>query len=858
MSKTRVGLAIALLLVASSRLAAQESPNDKAARAAFAAAGTLFAENQGQVESNVRFRTIGGTVTIDVLDDGLIVGNATSQTRIRIRGAANGITVKPFALQKTQVSYYLGNDPARWRTGVRTWGGVRWEGVRPGVDLEINGEGAILQARWVGRDGASAPPKNALDVVGPANSDAEALLSALDSPATLSTPSESFLTPQAIYASITKTVTDGDMITAVSFDSTTNRIWYTAHTSDFNGFVGSIDVSGTGPEQYLFFGGTGDDVPTAVATSRGGVAIAGFTSSSDFPISGNVAQSQKKGATDAFVARIASGASAGGLVMTRSTYAGGSADDQALAIQFCSATSDALCIAGWTTSPDLPAPSHLAVYHGQKDAAFIRMTADLTTFIYSSYFGGSGDDVATATAVDPTTGKLIAVGRTTSADLTTPSNAFQRGLRGASDCFIVNVGGGDSASIATYLGGAADDGCTGVVVDPAGFPIVAGTTSSGDLPVTPGVYQATMQGVQNAFITRLPAAMNAISWLTYFEALGRDTGAGITLDATGRIYLAGGAFPIVNDAPLGFLAIFTPDARGLLYSAGIGKSMRAVVAPSAVWVGGTGSGTDPTTHLPANVGYLSRILAPGTVEGTVFQDSDQDGKLSLIEARASLNNYSGVTVRSTGGETTSGAGGKYVLLVQPGEPQLCITVPPGKTPTTPTCQKVSIDAFATASNINFGLYAPPSKTVGTGSLLPSSANIDALDPLTYRFSWTHPIGWRHLHTLELLFVSSDQVLAWLRFEEESNTFTLFDPEKGQFGPRFSAGQAHRLETPYGSLIIPADAVDGPPGTTVTLTFDARFKPKASGLTMDLVAFAEDDNGTLQGPDTLGSVSVSSR
>jgi hypothetical protein len=42
-------------------------------------------------------------------------------------------------------AFYLGNDPARWRTGVPNFEAVRYAGVYPGVDLVYHGRGRRLE-----------------------------------------------------------------------------------------------------------------------------------------------------------------------------------------------------------------------------------------------------------------------------------------------------------------------------------------------------------------------------------------------------------------------------------------------------------------------------------------------------------------------------------------------------------------------------------------------------------------------------------------------------------------------------------------------------------------------------------------
>ena len=52
------------------------------------------------------------------------------------------------------MSYFIGNDPAGWRSDVPVWSGVRYVDLYPGVALELSGEGRELAWRLAARPGA--------------------------------------------------------------------------------------------------------------------------------------------------------------------------------------------------------------------------------------------------------------------------------------------------------------------------------------------------------------------------------------------------------------------------------------------------------------------------------------------------------------------------------------------------------------------------------------------------------------------------------------------------------------------------------------------------------------------------------
>src|SRR5437773_7790597 len=95
----------------------------------------------------------------------------------------------------------------------------------------------------------------------------------------------------------------------------------------------------------------------------------------------------------------------------------------------------------------------------------------------------------------------------------------------------------------TYLGGSIGDGGRGIAVDAAGAAYVTGYTLSTDFtagctaPCT--VLDATLNGVRDAFVTKINAAGTALVYSTYLGGSNQDEGVGIAVDAAGAAYLTG-------------------------------------------------------------------------------------------------------------------------------------------------------------------------------------------------------------------------------------------------------------------------------------------------------------------------------
>ena len=125
-----------------------------------------------------------------------------------------------------------------------------------------------------------------------------------------------------------------------------------------------------------------------------------------------------------------------------------------------------------------------SVNHAQ-DGVIIKFTPDLSSVLFSTFFGGTGDDACFVLSINPLTGNLYVGGATTGGNL--PGNTtgvinstFQGG---ATDGFISEIVNDGSAIIKTsYLGTTGDDMVYGLKFDKLGNPYVMGTTT-GNWPV---------------------------------------------------------------------------------------------------------------------------------------------------------------------------------------------------------------------------------------------------------------------------------------------------------------------------------------------------------------------------------------
>ena len=172
------------------------------------------------------------------------------------------------------------------------------------------------------------------------------------------------------------------------------------------------------------------------------------------------------------------------------------------------------------------------------DAFITKIDASGSEFLYSSYIGGSDEDVGYGVAVDGSANAYV-TGVTYSQDFPTTGNALQSTYAGAGDAFLTkvdtNMTGAASLVYSSYLGGSGLDQGNGVAVDASGNAYVAGGTTSiaSSLGFTiPGApYQSNCKldsGVceGDAFVAKFCPERHAVASLLY---LPRGQSGGLRL-----------------------------------------------------------------------------------------------------------------------------------------------------------------------------------------------------------------------------------------------------------------------------------------------------------------------------------------
>lgn len=218
---------------------------------------------------------------------------------------------------------------------------------------------------------------------------------------------------------------------------------------------------------------------------------------------------------------------------------------------------------------------------GDIDVGITKWSADGSTLLWSTYFGGGTGSETPHSMVVNEQEELYLMGATGSSDLPTTASAYDDSFNGGPTIDIFNGGwqglaggygfdhlsgtdiylahlnaSGTTLLGSTYIGGSGNDGVNNVAVlahnygdafrgevalDENEWPVVATSTSSDDMPVSAGAPQASFGGgVQDGYCFRLNPACSSLQWGTYLGGSGDDNGLGIQFDSAWRMFVSGG------------------------------------------------------------------------------------------------------------------------------------------------------------------------------------------------------------------------------------------------------------------------------------------------------------------------------
>jgi Beta-propeller repeat len=331
-------------------------------------------------------------------------------------------------------------------------------------------------------------------------------------------------------------------------------------------FVAAIDPSQYGMVSLIystFLGGqTGANSGNAIALdSSGNMYIAGTTASSDFPVTDSAYAGVLYGPSDAFLTELSIYSS----TIIYSSYLGGENDDDGRGVAIAANGQVYVAISTDSNQFPLAGPSYNSNNSGGYDVAialFDVTQSGTSSLVYSTYIGGSSNDMVRGVALDPQ-GNLLITGYTLSRDFPVTSDAAQHAYGGNGDVFVAAVNAMTPAAFfrySTFLGGSDGDVAYAVASDSSGNIYVTGYTLSADFPVTQNAPQPQWgQGIDIflAKITPHVAGLGALQYSTYLGGATVNTALTLTVGPDGTAYAGGqtgGELPTSSNAAQGGFA----------------------------------------------------------------------------------------------------------------------------------------------------------------------------------------------------------------------------------------------------------------------------------------------------------------
>ena len=375
--------------------------------------------------------------------------------------------------------------------------------------------------------------------------------------------------------------------------------------------ISKFNADGTQLLYSTYLGGTGNETPhSIIVNAKNELYLLGATSSSDYPTTETAFDQIFNGGSifdnkeltflgsDIIITKF----NETGTKLLGSTFLGGTEIDglnvgdlvynygDDFRGEIILTKENDIIITSTTQSNDFPVKNAFqSQLNGTQDAIISKLSSDLSTLIWSSYFGGSGEESGNSVQTD-SNGEVFFTGGTTSPALPFSVN-FHGGI---SDGYLVKLTSGNPIiSSGTFIGTSEYDQSYFVQIDNDNDVYVFGQTN-GDFPITPGKYGNPNSG---QFIVKYTPDLKTMIWSTTVGAGSGEIEISPTAFSVSKcadIYITGWGgkvnvenakakfssainFPITDDAfqktTMGdnfYLGVLSKDAEKLKYGSYIG------------------------------------------------------------------------------------------------------------------------------------------------------------------------------------------------------------------------------------------------------------------------------------------------
>ncbi len=284
-----------------------------------------------------------------------------------------------------------------------------------------------------------------------------------------------------------------------------------------------------------YIGGSGDEQPhSMIADASGNLIVAGRTNSINYPLltsipatglNYDIVLTKLNAAGSAIIGstKIGGNGNDGMNIKDKNNYTGATGDTSIRRNYGDDARSEVILdsfnnviLVSCTQSTNFPTVAALQpASGGLQDGVILKLTPNLSSIIFSTYYGGSGDDACFVAAINPLTGNLYVGGATNSPNLSGNGvNTINPNFLGDIDGFVTELNSTGSAIIKkTFIGTPKVDMLYGLKFDRFGFPYIMGTTT-GNWHVSANAFFSNLNAKQ--FIAKLQPDLSAFIYSTKF------------------------------------------------------------------------------------------------------------------------------------------------------------------------------------------------------------------------------------------------------------------------------------------------------------------------------------------------------
>lgn len=489
-----------------------------------------FTENKGQIENDeVSFVYTALDRTVGFIESGYLLkmtGNGDYISIIRVTFKDSNL-VEPVGIEEFshKSNYFIGNDPAKWRTEVPNYNKIVYENLFDGIDMVF-----YTTEKGLKYDFVVHPFKNPDEIkchyhnIEAIEIDAEGKLLIDTGVGTIIDEKPySYQNIDGQEVEIPSEYQINDNIVSIKIGNYDTSINLIVDPLSYSTFVGDEDAE------------FGLDI---VLDSNNNAYVTGYTESSDFPTTnGCYDDTYNGGSMDVFIFKLSSDGSS----LSYSTFVGGENEDKAYGIEIDS--SSKVYVTGGTNSSDFPTTQgcYDDSHNDNYDVFVFVLNSNGTSLNYSTFVGGEETDGGLDIVIDSNKNVYV-TGMTRSSDFPTTFGCYDSSINGYGDVFVFKMNSQlSSLTYSTFVGGNDQQWGYGITLDQNNNPTVTGKTESTDFPTTNGCYDDSYNGgSSDVFVFQLLGINGAsLIYSTYVGGDDLDFALDITIDTGNQAYVTG-------------------------------------------------------------------------------------------------------------------------------------------------------------------------------------------------------------------------------------------------------------------------------------------------------------------------------